>query len=72
MTLCTFHFMEIQLQFVYHFRTDWNFLIKFCISDSSFNINIWTSLYLKCNNICACASCNYTLQHIIYKFLDMV
>ena len=32
---------------VYIFRTDWDFFIKFCSSDPSFNRNILRSLYLK-------------------------
>ena len=31
----------------YNFRTDWNFLMKFCSFDPSFNRNILRSLYLK-------------------------
>ena len=38
---------KISLHFVYIFRTDWNFLIKFCSSDTSFDRNILTFLYLK-------------------------
>ena len=42
-----FHFVEMQSTFFYIFRTDWNFLMKFCSSDPSFNRNILRSLYLK-------------------------
>ena len=35
------------LHFLYIFGTDWNFLIKFCSSDPSFNRDILRSLYLK-------------------------
>ena len=38
---------KCSLHFVYVFRTDWNFLTKFCISDPSFSRNILSSLYLK-------------------------
>ena len=37
----------ICILFISFFRTDWNFLIKFCNSDPSFNRKILTSLYLK-------------------------
>ena len=42
-----FHFVEIQSAFFYIFRADWNFQIKFCSVDPSFNRNILRSLYLK-------------------------
>ena len=35
------------LYFVYIFTTDWNFSIKFCSSDPSFNRNTFRPLYLK-------------------------
>ena len=38
---------KYSMYFVYIFRTGWNFLIKFCSSDPSFNRNILRSLYLK-------------------------
>ena len=38
---------EFSLHFVYIFRTDWNFLIKFCSFDPSLNRNIYLNLYLK-------------------------
>ena len=44
---CAFHFVEMQSVFFYIFRMGWNFLIKFCSSDPSFNRNILSSLYLK-------------------------
>ena len=50
---CAFHFVEIfrfvemQSVFFYIFRMGWNFLIKCCSSDPSFNRNILRSLYLK-------------------------
>ena len=44
---CAFHFVEMQSVFFYIFRMGWNFLIKFCSSDPSFNRNILRSLYLK-------------------------
>ena len=37
---CSLHFVDI-------FRTNWNFLIKFCSFDPSFNRNILRSQYLK-------------------------
>ena len=42
-----FHFVKFSLHFVYIYRSNSNFLIKFYSSDPSFNINILTSLYLK-------------------------
>ena len=44
---CAFRFVEIQSEMFYIFRTDWNFLIKFCSSDPSFYRNISRSLHLK-------------------------
>ena len=38
---------ELSLHFVYIFRADWNFLIKFCSFDPSLNRNIYLNLYLK-------------------------
>ena len=38
---------KYSIYFVYIFRTGWNFLIKSCSSDSSFNRNFLRSLYLK-------------------------
>ena len=42
-----FNLWKCSLHFVYIFKTEWNFLIKFCSSDPSFNGNILRSLYLK-------------------------
>lgn len=39
--------LTFSLQFVYTFRTDWNFLTKFASSDPSFNRTILTLIYLK-------------------------
>ena len=44
--VCAFHFVEIQSAFCLIFRTDWNFLIKFCSFHPSFNRNILRSIYL--------------------------
>ena len=52
------------LYFVYIFRTDWKFLIKFCSLDPSFNGNI-LSLYIE--NLKHLRMC--TLQLLIYIFL---
>ena len=38
---------KFNLQFIYILRTDWNFLMEFCGSDLSFNINILSFIFLK-------------------------
>ena len=59
------------LYFVYIFIADWDFLIKFCISDPSFNRNILTSLYLKSGTSAHAQLRDSSFIHTIYKFNDM-
>ena len=54
-------FLELHL----YLQNGMEFLIIFCSSDPSFNRNILTFLYLQ-------FKCNYSLLHIIYKFIDMI
>ena len=42
-----FHFLEMQATCFYIFKRDWNFLLKLCSSDPSFNRSILRSLYSK-------------------------
>ena len=44
---CAFHFVEIQSVFCLYLQNGFNFLIKLCSSDPSFNRNILRALYLK-------------------------
>ena len=55
---------KFSLHFVYIFRTDWNFLIKLCSSDPSFNRNILRSLNLKFK-ISAHAQITITHQYVL-------
>ena len=65
---------KFSLHFVYIFRTDWNFAIKFANSDPSFRFQIsdFKILIFKIQNICTCSNYYYSLLFIIYKFLDMI
>ena len=60
------------LYFVCIFVVDWNFLTKFFSSDSSFNRNILTSLYLKSGTSAHAQLRNYSFIHTVHKFHDMV
>ena len=58
---------KLGLYFVYVFIADWNFLTKFCSSDSSFNGNI-----LKSETSAHAQLCHYLFIHTIYTFHSMV
>ena len=60
------------LCFVYIFIADWNFLMKLCSSDPSFNRNILIYLYLKSKTSAHAQLHNYTLIHTLHKFHNMV
>ena len=63
---------KLGLYFVYIFIAYWNFLTKFYGSDSSFNRNILTSLYLKYETSAHAQLRNYSIIPTIYNFHDMV
>ena len=63
---------KLGLYFLYIFIMDWNFFTKFCSSDSSFNGNILTSLYLKSETSAHVQLCDYSFIHTTYMFHGMV
>ena len=60
------------MHFVYIFIKDKNFLNKIFSSDPSFNRNILTSLFLKCETYVHVQLRDKSFIHDIYKFYDMV